>query len=694
MTRLSLEEIFSPTGPISKAVGEKYHYREKQVEASFLIDSAIEEGTPVLLEAGTGIGKSYAYLVPVVLSLIGNNKKAVIATSTNTLLTQLYKKDIPSILDALGVKLNTASLYGKSNYLCLRLWKEYSSDMLRCASDDVKEFSLWVNETESGLLSDESPSLREIDKARLTSDEDNCPGRKCPFFMNCFYYKARRKAEDASIIATNHHIVLTDALIRKENDDSFKKNTYLLPPYSYLVLDEAHKLEKETIDILSNTYSTEGLKGLLNKISGKNGKLSLLDMVKRENPDFDVSAVNALIKAIIETSFTLGKEFSETTSIMGLKAKNSEEQLGPLDNLFFERFSSHFESLNPLINLIDKLIAIIDLKAVNEDGEYTALIHNYSASLFSLRNVLENFLSSLINGEEKNIVLYMTVKDGAFQSLVFSPVFVSGELEDLLFYEDGLDSIVFSSATLSVGESNCSGLEYFRKSIGLKKEREIKCGIYPSPFDLRKNAMLIVPREAPTQVYQKENESILVFSEIIAKSIRSSRGGALVLFSSIDRMNKVYSLVKDRIGDSFPLYLQKRKDTRDKILDSFKKDRNSCLFATSSFWEGIDVPGDSLRLLIIDKIPFASPSDPLEKGRKRSREDYFRKYSLPEALLKLKQGVGRLIRNENDRGVVLLLDGRLNTSYKAELKKLLPAWNIRFNETDIDDKIKAFFGEN
>ncbi len=691
---MTSEDVFSPFG-ILKKVLPQYSYRSGQEEMAKKVETAFNEGRGALIEAGTGIGKSFAYLVPSFLLIQKNrDSRVVIATSTTNLQKQLYEKDIPFLSSALGFENESTILYGRNRYICLRRYEENRQKRSLLSLDEsTSEAKLdkWILQTDSGSVLDiNNEGVRRI-ASPLTSDEDDCLRSRCPFFDQCYFYKARRSCQKAKIIVTNHHLVLSDAQIRWENNEDFSDSA-ILPQYTHLVFDEAHHIENEATESFSDQFSFKSVRIELDSLVSKNQEFGGKNILEFLSP-YET-------KAYRNFSFTFPEKYKELKKLLEdseitLKRVISDYEHSYRSLLFNEEFYSinrcklsFLEPLSEELNILGEELINLHNNDSDEMKSYLDRVKKTGESFIYYHSVLSSFISF---SSFDSVISYAKNEGGSY-TLVQAPLLAGPLIKARIL--DKIFSYLFCSATLSTD----GNFNFFKERLGLKDDDTLIEGIYYSPFDYKKNLMYLIPLDGK-EYNKKDNSSYEEYStDLIYRAILSSSGGALVLFTSKSMMNNVYNKIKEKLGDSYNLLLQSDDRNKDKILKDFKSDKDSCLFATYSFWEGVDVPGDALRLLIIVKLPFLVPTDPVNKARsdyldRTSEKHSFVSLTVPNAMIKLKQGIGRLIRSETDRGVVLVLDGRLvKKSYSRLFFNSIPPGYIpedTFIE-NMDSKIERF----
>ena len=649
---IDMSEVFAHGGLLENSL-PSYSYREGQYDMAELVSKAFREEKHAVIEAGTGTGKSFSYLAPIMAEIAEDrSKRFVVATSTIPLEKQLYEKDIPFLKEALSSDIEVAVLYGRANYLCMRKYRE---GMENSGSDrNARALSDWVESTDTGARADiEDPRAARL-FSPLACDDKDCASFRCPFFQECFFYNARRRAEKADLIVTNHHILLYDAKYRAEAEKDFSDDA-VLPSYDYAVIDEAHHIEKEATEIFSDAFSTALVSRYLDYMTRRErrfGSASILDFLSTEEKvrgtGKDIASDIAHIRTML-----LGFDTSLSSMI-------AEYRSGSDDVLFLPDFYSRFQDRVRDFECLGEELRRIGQKIYGGYSENPSE-SNVTALELLVRygNVLSSFGDTLTSWMrftdwEGRIPYAERYQDGKYEIRI-SPMDTGPVLSRYLVRN--LKSVIYSSATLSVN----GGFSYFESRSGLSEEKErTLSGIFPSPFEYSRNLMLLLPHDGASFHKDRSAEYSEYVAEAVYEAIEAAGGGALVLFTSREMMNAVYSRLRGKIGN-----LMKQDDAalRSSLLSAFCSDEDSSLFALSSFWEGIDAPGRTLRLVIIVKLPFYVTTDPIEDARSMNIEKkggrVFFEMSLPEATLKLKQGLGRLIRSEDDRGVVLILDNRI-----------------------------------
>lgn len=633
MSTDALDKILGPHGSLARAIAG-FEYRPSQLGLAKLVKKALEEKSRAVIEAGTGTGKTLGYLVPIVLS----EKKIVISTGTKNLQEQILLKDIPILSKALGRPIDAVMMKGRKNYLCRYRFDQHFLQpfLLRKEFDQVRGLlQKWVEDSEFGdraeldWLRDDEPLWDSISSA-----SDQCVGAGCMFYEDCFLNRLRQTAGQAQIIVVNHHLFFADLMVKKEGFGE------IIPRAQAVVFDEAHTLEDIATTYLGKSLSTNQLMDLVSDMERE-----IADLPGQEKKRVDRHL--DWIKAGAEHLWDLLREGDE-------KGRISEQSLEGLEK-------------GACLEIRKGLDFICDKSGFRE--EENPILQSLANRAHELRQSMERILGS---SDADWLRWYERRKKTAV--LHASPLDISQGMKDLLY--EKTRSLVFTSATLSTD----GNFAYFRSRMGLAED--VLEGIYPSHFDFESNALFYVPKDLPPPTdplfAAKASQRILEILEITS-------GRGLVLFTSHNNLNTVHRLLQGRI----PYTLFRQGDApKSVLLDKFRADTHSVLLATGSFWQGVDVPGEALSCLIVDKLPFDSPGDPLVAGRIdriRSRDgNPFMDYQLPAAIIALKQGLGRLIRNSTDRGVLSVLDVRMLTSrYGRFFFESLPRMNLVHDLRDI-----------
>ena len=635
---LTIQGILGPDGMLARSLSG-FEFRPSQLKMALLIEDSIKKNVPVMVEAGTGTGKTFGYLVPAILS----RKKAIISTGTKNLQEQIYFKDIPLLGKTTGLEIDAVIMKGRKNYLCLHRYHQYLAQLslLKTVREEKREgLEEWLKKTEFGDRS-EIPWMEDDDDLwdAVSSTSEQCLGSSCMFLDDCYLGRLRTRAARSRIIIVNHHLFFADLKVRM---GGFAE---VIPRFQLAIFDEAHAIEEIATSYFGESLSTNQIAELAGDL--KKG-LKGLKGVDRENFKVRLTAIEAC-----------------SESIRGLLDRHEERGRIDRETLTFIREGPARD--------IDR-----NLRFVREMGGLEELDNARFQPLLSRADDLTRALEQLLKEREDNwLHWYEKRKNGL--ALHASPLDISESMKELLY--ENVKSLVFTSATLSTNNS----FDFFQSRLGLGKDA-LK-GIYPSHFSFETQTLMYVPNDLPAPTDPN-------FATEIAKKIQDiltrSKGRALVLFTSYSNLNMVYQIIKKKIP--YTIHRQGHAP-RSVLLNVFRQDIHSVLLATRSFWQGVDVPGEALSCLIIDRLPFDSPAEPLVEARIDSIRNRggnpFIEYQVPSAIISFKQGLGRLIRKGSDRGILSVLDIRILTRrYGRLFLDSLPHIPLTHNPSDID----RFFG--
>jgi ATP-dependent DNA helicase DinG len=665
--------ILAPNGPISFA-HPAYEDRPMQRDLAVAIARAYNDGGVAVLEAGTGTGKSVAYLIPAIKWALQNRERTVVSTNTINLQEQLVRKDLPFLRQALGEQFRFALVKGRGNYISIRRAKlaEQTQTVL---FEEMQQNSLsavmeWLKTTKDGSLQDLpfTPTAEVWDE--VVSDGDVCLRAKCPHFEQCFYQKARRDAAAADIIVANHSLLFSDLAVRRAAGNYTA--AAVLPPYKRVILDEAHNLEDAATEHLGATVTRRGVLRVLNRLD-KRGKGLLSAFENRLMAGHDDILQNDALRQIatlrpsIENARENAAALFQFIDDLTIRAEDGVLRLQEDFGTSFEWVHGMDTTYGNVLVLLDeiarKLVQLRDTVMVDRgwSDTLTEQLVELQGATARVRGLADGL--RLVFGTPSGdvaLVRWLERRGGREINLAAraAPVEIAEALRDALF--DKIETAVLTSATLATRD----GFSFVRRRLGVTNGLRVREAVFPSPFDYEEQTMIVVPTDLPApgssedhpQLHARTAEIVLDFAEI-------SDGGIFVLFTSYRALKTVAAILrKAGVERRWPLFVQ-GESGRAALLESFVLSGRGVLLGVSSFWEGVDVPGDPLRGIILTKLPFKVPTEPLTAARieaiERDGGNSFMEYILPHAALRLKQGFGRLIRATTDRGAVALLDRRI-----------------------------------
>lgn len=678
----SAREYLLPAGPVARVLGERYEHRDEQLEVLSNVIDAFNDEHLSMIEAGTGTGKTLSYLIPSILWSVSNSERVLVSTNTINLQEQLINKDLPLLRDVFPEKFDYALVKGMRNYFCLLRGEAVEHDLFDFTDDtergSMKDVLEWAKTTADGSLSDLAFTPRDDVWDRVAAESESCPATKCPHYSRCFFFRSRRELSRASVLVANHHMLFSDIAVKGTAGPN--SDFGIIPRYSRVVFDEAHNIAEAATSHFSLKLSRHGIRRTLSRLrsrrgtDGDKGLISYISHLAGEERDaslgeiFNRSAgglaracerVETVSEEVFDSLYAFGVEVSGQTA-MSLRVTEKlarDEKWAALE----QRFGALEKSLFSLENEIAHLLGVVEGSAgADSHIKLTAELGGISRKSLAFREVIGRFFGE---GDEGYIRWFEGTRRRAavFCSINLSPLDVSGELEEKLYSKT--KSVVMTSASLAVDKN----FDFQRKNTGLSDNERFRGLIVDSPFDFRAQSLLLVPADIPEPGREGYEDSI---ARILSDSISVTKGNALVLFTSYSSLNRVYEKTGKILesAGSVPVSLFRQGEMpRGLLLEKFKTLGNSVLFATDSFWEGVDIPGDSLKMVVICRLPFKVPTDPVTEARieyMKNREiDSFHEYILPHAVLRFKQGFGRLIRTRTDRGVVMVLDRRIVSKY-------------------------------
>ncbi len=644
------EAVFDEGGALVRAVAG-FEPRPAQREMAAAVAQTLLDGGTLLVEAGTGTGKTLAYLVPAIL----NRKRVLVSTGTKNLQEQIFFKDLPALRDALGIPFTATYMKGRGNYLCLHRFDSFRE---RPLFKDIGErvylrvVEEWACETQTG----DRAELTEIPEdvsfwSDISATAEQCVGAECPQFQDCFVTRMRQKAAESDIVIVNHHLLCADAAVRQSTFGE------VIPECHFAIVDEAHQLEDVATQYFGFAVSNYRLDELVRDTGRVVGGGVAFDAATARQLQDDTSRVHDASRHF----------FSEIEWMRRQGAPGSEERAR-----FTRKMAEQVgEAGLALVDALQALEATIHLaKDIPED----------LLSAARRASEIRDHLSRLLRADDPEFVFFVELRGRASSAsrggvfLRAAPIDVSAVVRELLL--DRMQATVLTSATLAVNGT----FDYVRARLGVKGAREL---LLPSEFDFATQTVLYLPKKMPDP---RSPGFLEAASEQVVELLRRTDGRAFVLFTSYAALHEVRARIDGRLP--FPILVQ-GSAPRSALLQQFRETAHAVLLATSSFWQGVDVVGDALSCVVIDKLPFASPGDPITAARIEAVNagggNAFADYQVPLAILALKQGLGRLIRSRKDRGVLAVLDPRLRTmGYGARFLASLPPAPVTHRLEDVE----------
>ncbi len=652
-------------GPFSQYF-DNFESRPQQLEMLRSVANALSNSQHLMVEAGTGTGKSFAYLIPAVEWAVKNSMRVVISTNTITLQDQLIKKDIPDLANALGSEVHATVVKGRNNYLCPRRYAAMrkngpeSADELRVLAKTM----VWLYQGGSGDRSEinlNGMSEREVWQ-RLSAEDEGCRAEVCVSRTGgaCPFYRTHMAAQSSHILVVNHALLLADVMTGNR----------VLPEYNYLIVDEAHHLESATTNALSYRISQSDLVRLLREIGSVSSGLlgRLLTLLSHTLPPSDFASLNMAVHKISDLTFKLENDFSELIHNLEYFMKEHRDgqpisgygqqtRILPATRTLpsWSEVENSWDECQASLDSTLKLLANFQ-KSINDGlDEIPEGVEDALGSLASVHLRLseaQKYVDQLVNNPEQDMVYWAEQLPNNYRlTLQVAPLHIGPLMEQYLWHEKA--SVILTSATLTTNNE----FDYMRNRLNADEADELVLG---SPFDFEKSTLLYlvndIPEPTEANAYQREVESAII------RLAKATGGRMLALFTSYAQLKRTAQAIGPAMADSgIEVYEQGEGASPNTLLETFREADKAVLLGTRAFWEGVDIPGEALSVLVIVKLPFDVPSDPIIAARAETFDDPFNEYNIPEAILRFRQGFGRLIRTQSDRGVVVILDKRVLT---------------------------------
>jgi ATP-dependent DNA helicase DinG len=707
-----------PEGAVADVMGDKYEIRDEQLHMLEGVTSSFNENLVSLIEAGTGTGKTLSYLVPAINWALKNEERVVISTNTINLQEQLIDKDIPLLYDAFDDDFNYSLVKGMRNYLCLLRTETIQEGLFEMVDDDevgsIDDILEWAKVTEDGSLSDLSFTPPDSVWEKVSAESDSCLRARCPYYSRCFFYKSRREIASSQLLIVNHHLLFSDLAIKSASEIS---EAGILPPFKRVIFDEAHHLNDAATSHFGMRATKFGILRVIRRLKrkGKGGQgkgliyytaalaTKLVKLYRKGVVNDLLRKVEELLSTKVDTldqyvgdsfdalyTFCLtvaqekegGKEEINLRITEDIIKREGWENVDKKFSILRIRLKELHEEIKAITDIL------IDYEVENDIAKLIVEFKGVSNKLDYYSDVISTFLSREDDGFVRWVEGRMG-RGGILSGLGLSPLDISSTLKERLYSK--CKTVVMTSATLAVNNN----FGFLKSGLGLEDEQRVDELILPSPFNYEEQLLLAIPDDIPEPGNVGYAEAI---SELIRDAVKASKGNALILFTSYTLLETVYRKIHEELEDEGILALKQGAFPRAKLLDKFRIEDNSVLFATDSFWEGVDVPGDALKLVIITRLPFRVPTEPIIEARVEYMENQglnsFTDYSVPVAVLKFKQGFGRLIRTKTDKGVVLVLDKRLISKFygKFFLNSLPKCTKLVDSSKNIINNIKSFIG--
>jgi ATP-dependent DNA helicase DinG len=682
--RLGLPEIrriFGPGGTLSKEIAE-YEVRPQQTEFAGQVLEILRDGGSLVIEAATGVGKSLGYLIPSVAVSLSRQSPVLISTNTKNLQEQLINNDVPIATGIFRGGFKAAVLKGRGNYLCLRKWQQLlEGERNKRVEDFVETISSSLPSFPCGDLAEKGYARDFSLWERVTSDPTTCLSSACLHAGSCYWRKARRKASQADIVIVNHSLLFSDVGCERT----------LLPEHDTIIMDEAHNVERVATEHFGVEVTGARVKREVDRLVSTAGLFqSVRRKLGRRLPKLRRLAISSKIQEIDGVL----EEFSGVSNTAYSRLLELLEAMGACSSVRFgdDRLSlpGAFQEMAFACSRVEELLSGL-LSNVRENAELIKDTEELVAEITGASERWKSLTSDLVflwEASRPEFVYWVEQRRGEDLALKACPVWVRDEMREHLFSQ--LRALILTSATMAVAGS----LDHFMFRMGLEGDYEPRCAIIDSPFDYSRQVTVTVPYDFADP---RQQQFVASTSELVMKLMEVATHKALVLFTAYDMLGQVYATIAQPLRErGLSVFGQGLNGTRSEIMDAFKSSQKAVLLGAASFWEGIDLPGEALEMVIVVRLPFPVPDEPIVLARSESLlaegKDPFKDYFLPEAAIRLRQGFGRLIRRKTDRGAVIILDPRITrSSYGSVFTKSLPTVLEPCATSELPDKISAWF---
>lgn len=700
ITQDQLDDIFARGGLLERSIP---HYEKRDEQLMMASDCAVcfNEDRIGVIEAGTGIGKSFAYLAVALLeSLSSPQGRTVVATSNVALQQQLINKDLPALEKAMGVDVPYALLLGRGRYVCMsKILNAVNGERMQAGlfkddESDAERVYSWFRSTKTGIVEELDYRLLSSSFVQaVRSDKDSCLKQRCPYFQKCFYYQAIQRAKKSRLVVTNHALLFIDSSVRAELDSGFDEDV-VLPLFNRLIIDECHNIDKSATEFFSIELGKEELNDVFRKLFQVtytvNGRQTLANIITGFRDDVTVEDARAFYTDMTLFCGDCARFLSGLVSAAD-RRKYSAQCL--IDDTEIDFDSVQRPRAEALLVVLDRIVGMmghfLSLPVSEEMDIYKRMAGTLLERLSGWQHLLRMFLD---HGSHDELVFYYSyAKNSSDVTMVLSPISVGAMLRANIF--DKLDSVICTSATIKAGKD----FSYFLRQVGLEGRDDLVTGFYASPFDYSRNAMLLYPAAGDGMKFNiAVRQSYADYlADMLVAVIDRSEGSALVLFTSMEMLNMVHERISGRIRQE--LLVQKKGSSTEQLRSRFREDVSSVLLGLRTFWEGIDVPGEALKVLVITQLPYVHVEDPVKRARSvriaREGGNPFMQIDVPEMLISLKQGLGRLIRSASDRGVAIIADGR-TARYIELIRACIPPYYVPESENltvaSFPDRVEDF----